>query len=143
MTQAPWKVDWNDSLVLGIAEIDADHQRFASLVNDLNLAILRRESKDEVRNRLTLLLFDARAHFQHEERLFTQYVYPEHEAHANLHRQIEAAMLEEFTLFETADFGKEWLESGLRIKGLLVDHLLREDMKYRAFMRSKMGIASD
>lgn len=140
MAQIPWRVDWNEALVLGIPEIDADHQRFASLVNDLNLAIMRRASKDEVRKKLDLLYLDARAHFQHEERLFAQHAYPEHEGHARLHRQIEAAIMQQFAVFKTTDFGKEWMESGLRIKGLLVNHLLQEDMKYREFMQFKMGI---
>ena len=36
----------------------------------------------------------------------------------------------------------EWVESGLRIKDLLVTHLLDEDMKYREHLRSKMGMAA-
>ena len=34
----------------------------------------------------------------------------------------------------------EWALKGLRIKQLLVDHLLQEDMKYRDFLRHQCGL---
>ena len=138
----PWKIDWNESLFLGIPEIDRDHERFAVLLNDLNSAIVGRADKAQVHYRLDLLYLDAQAHFEHEERLFARYRYPEHNAHAALHRKIEAAILREFATFDASNFDSEWLEAGLRIKELLVSHLLQEDMKYREFMKSKMGIAA-
>ena len=137
----PWKIDWNDGLALGIPEIDDDHKRFASLVNELNSAIAGRADKAEVKQKLDLLYLDARDHFQHEERLFALYGYPEHEQHAALHRQIEQALLRELAGFVSSGMSVEWVQSGLRIKELLVSHLLEEDMKYREFLRAKMGIA--
>jgi hypothetical protein len=43
--------------------------------------------------------------------------------------------------FEQADVSFTWALKGLYIKQLLVDHLLKEDMKYRDFLR--MRKASD
>ena len=34
-----WRLDWNESLSMYIPEIDAEHQRFIQLVNELNEAI--------------------------------------------------------------------------------------------------------
>jgi hypothetical protein len=41
--------------------------------------------------------------------------------------------------FEQADVSFTWALKGLYIKQLLVDHLLKEDMKYRDFLRSQQG----
>ena len=141
MTHSPWKIDWNDGLVLGIPEIDDDHKRFASQVNDLNSAIAGRPDKAEIRNRIDLLYLDAKDHFQYEERLLGLWAYPDHAQHALLHRQIEEALLHELAAFVMSKTSAQWVESGLHIKDLLVGHLLDEDMKYRDFLRSKIGIA--
>lgn len=142
MTHEHWKIQWNDCLVLGIPEIDDDHKRFTSLVNDLNAAIAGRADKAEIRNHLDLLYLDARDHFQHEERLFAMYRYPEAERHEGLHRRIEEALLRELAGFVMSSIGAEWVRSGLRIKELLINHFLNEDMNYREFLRSRMGIAA-
>ena len=139
MTQTPWKIDWNEELMLGIPEIDAEHKGFVALVNDLNLALAGRADKAEVREKLDLLLLDAKQHFQHEEELFAQYEYPDWKQHAELHRQVEQALENELALFDGSEFGAVWVESGLRIKQALVSHLLEEDMKYRDFMKLRMG----
>jgi hemerythrin len=141
MTGAPWKIEWNDGLMLGIPEIDDDHQHFATLVNDLNAAIAQQADKAEIRNRLNLLYLDAKDHFQHEERLFALYAYPEHEQHAQIHRQIEDELLRELAVFVMSSTNSERVDSGLRIREILVRHFLDQDMKYREFLKSKMGIA--
>ncbi len=39
--------------------------------------------------------------------------------------------------FEQADVSFTWALKGLHIKQLLIDHLLKEDMKYRDFLRTQ------
>jgi hypothetical protein len=41
--------------------------------------------------------------------------------------------------FEQAGVSFAWALKGLYIKQLLVDHLLKEDMKFRDFLRQKRG----
>jgi hemerythrin len=44
MTVKPpiWKIEWNDEMILGIPEIDEEHKRFASLINDFNRSRLNK-----------------------------------------------------------------------------------------------------
>ena len=41
--------------------------------------------------------------------------------------------------FEQADVSFAWALKGLHIKQLLVEHLLREDMKFRDFLAEQKG----
>jgi len=132
-TKPIWWLDWDESLSMYIPEIDAEHQHFIRLVNELNEAIIVRMNKKEIKSRMRAVLDDATMHFAHEEALLKERGYPEAEAHAQKHAQI-STFLNEF--MESVDHGKidlGWLEAGLKIKQVLVQHLLNEDMKYRDY----------
>lgn len=139
MDKAFWAVQWNESLSVGIAEVDADHQRFIALVNELNSAIAGRQEKPEIERRLMLLIADAKIHFEHEEKLFSEHGYPDAEHHAELHAELSSEFLRILEEFKRTEHSYCWIESGLRIKNLLVDHLLEEDMKYRDFLGPRIN----
>ena len=139
MKPAIWTIHWNEDLSVGIPEIDQEHQRFISLVNDLNYAIAEREEKAEVERRLRLVVADATTHFEHEERLFAEYGYPDAERHAELHAELNRQLLHILGEFRQSQSSYHWIERGLLIKRLLVEHLLEEDMKYREFMEPRVN----
>ena len=35
---SPWRLDWDESMSVGITDIDTQHQHFIELVNELNKA---------------------------------------------------------------------------------------------------------
>ena len=78
-----WKIDWNDRLSVGIPEINEDHKRFISLVNEFNRSIVDRMDLSEIKKRLQAILDDAVQHFAHEERLFKQWNYPDVDDHTS------------------------------------------------------------
>lgn len=129
-------IEWSDRLSMGIPEIDADHQRFAGLVNDLNAAIVGRMDVVEIRRRLDVLIEDAAAHFKHEIKLLKKWKYPDVEAHAAIHGQVMRmlGMIRE----GNAGYGveAEWVAAGIAIRDLLVSHLLEDDAKYAAYHRA-------
>jgi hemerythrin-like metal-binding protein len=130
---SPWRLEWNDKLSVCIPEIDAEHQHFIMLVNELNEAIVRRMDVEEIQKRMQAILDDAVAHFTHEEALFMEWGYPAAEEHAEKHAQITLALHEIMGRFEHDGTGYEWIEAGLQVKQALIDHLLTEDMKYRDY----------
>jgi len=131
MEQGNTLIVWNESLSVGIPEIDEDHQRFISLINDLNQAIVSRQTKAEIGRLLKLLVVDARSHFDFEERLFEEYRYPDARRHSESHAQIMNRILAETVEFSNAEWSPAWIEKGLLIKNLLLAHLLEDDMDYR------------
>lgn len=128
-----WRLVWNESLSVNIQEIDFEHQHFIRLVNELNEAIIGRMSKKEIKSRMRAILDDALTHFAHEEALFKEWGYPYAEAHARRHAQIIIFLNEIMGGIDHGKMARGWLEAGLAMKQVLVQHLLNEDLKYRDY----------
>jgi hemerythrin-like metal-binding protein len=128
-----WRLEWNEGLSTHIPEIDAEHQHFIDLVNDLNEAIVGRMDLEVIKRCMQAILDDAAAHFAHEQVLFKEWRYPEAGEHAAKHAQIMRALNDIMARFERGGTEYDWIEAGLEIKNVLIEHLLTEDMKYRDF----------
>lgn len=130
-----WKIEWNESMAVGIPAIDEDHQRFAALINDFNRSILDQLELKEIKRRLQLVIDDAVRHFAHEERLFKQWRYPNADDHAGKHAQVIEALQGIRQRFSDQGLQAEWIGAGQEVKDLLIRHLLTEDMKYADYYR--------
>jgi len=137
-----WEISWSDSLNVGVPEIDEEHRQFVARVNELNQAIVECEGKATIERLLDLMLMEANHHFWHEQQLLAQWKYPQRAAHAAKHAQLTAQFERVMKEFEQADISFTWALKGLHIKQLLVDHLLREDMKFRDFLRKQKELKS-
>lgn len=128
-----WQMDWNESLSMYIPEIDAEHQHFIRLVNELNEAIIVGMNKKMIKNLMRAILDDAAMHFAHEEAVFKEWGYPDAEKHAQKHAQITAFLNEVMKSVDRGKMAHGWLEAGLEMKHVLIQHILNEDMKYRDY----------
>jgi hemerythrin len=128
-----WRLVWDPKMSVGIPEVDADHLRCISLIEGLNHAILERMDSGEIGQRLRLVLFDADAHFAREDELFHRWHYPDTATHAALHRQVLRDCHELVANAADLNINREWVRAALAVKGLLVDHLLIDDMKYHDY----------
>ncbi len=135
-TSPVWMLHWKDELIVGIPEVDEDHERFLALVNRLNQAILDRLGLAEIRQCMQLLLDDAMEHFSHEERQFEQWNYPDAGEHSKKHAQVTEKLHAIMDKFSHANMDYPWIAAGLEIKETLLDHFLNEDMKFRDYQRS-------
>jgi len=136
MDQNRWTLDWHDSLSAGIADIDKDHKNFIRLLDDFNWAVVNRIGLDEVKNCLQLLVDDAEQHFAREEGMLRQRSYPDVENHVAEHKAVLAALQKIKAAAISYDLSVEWIELGLKIKGILINHILMEDMKFANFFKS-------
>lgn len=136
MESHTWKLEWNEDMSVGIPEIDYDHKRFLFLIDELNHAITDRMSQEEVRVRLQVILDDAATHFAHEERLFREWHYPDAEEHARKHAAALLALQAIHDRLVSYGMPSEWIDVGLRVKEILLSHLLEEDMKYAEYYHS-------
>lgn len=137
----PWRLEWNEGLSVHIPEIDAEHQHFLRLIYELNEAIVGRMDAQEIRKRMQSLLDDAVKHFAHEETLFREWGYPEADEHAIKHAQALKSLGQIMGHFERGRMDYEWIDAGLKVKELLIGHMLDEDMKYRDYCKAQ-GIRS-
>lgn len=134
-----WKIEWSEALSVGIPEIDEDHKRFARLVNELNRSIVDRAELAEVRRRLQMIIDDAVQHFAHEERLFKEWHYPDSQSHAAIHAQIIKQLQGIMSSNVSTHLNAPWIEAGLQIKTVLIEHILKEDAKYTNSYRNHQG----
>lgn len=137
MSRSSWKIEWSDSLSMSNPDIDAEHQYFIELVNQLNDEIMSQNPDKAVMERiLGLLLEDAVAHFSHEERLFEEKRYP----FTQEHKQIHAGIIKDFNrileTFYSTNLRAMWLAIGLKIRDLLVDHIQKDDRKYIDYLKT-------
>jgi hemerythrin len=136
MKNSKWSLEWNDGMSVGIPEIDADHKRFISLIDELNHSITGRMKASEIIKRLQHVIEDANRHFEHEEKLFQERQYPYAAGHLRSHSYIRNMLKNVQDSFLPYGLEAEWLDAAQVIKQILISHLLAEDMQYADYFES-------
>jgi hemerythrin-like metal-binding protein len=137
LEKSEWEIVWSDFLSVGVPEMDDEHRQFISRVNELNKAIIESEDKATVERMMDLMLMEAAHHFGHEQELLARWKYPETAAHSARHAELTAQFERVMKQFAETDISFVWALKGLHVKQLLIEHLLKEDMKYRDFLRAQ------
>jgi hemerythrin-like metal-binding protein len=133
------QITWSDSMSVGIPEIDEDHKQFIVLINELNRSITDRMSPEEIIKRLEFLIDDTARHFDQEERLFFEWQYPDISGHAGIHANVLKTLNVMKQQFMPYGHDSGWVDAGIKIKKILIDHILKEDMKYADFYHNHRG----
>jgi len=137
MTVSSWTIEWSDALSMSHPELDAEHQHFIKLVNDLNDAISQQKDKAVIEYIMGLILEDAITHFSHEERLFAEKAYPAAQEHVLQHLTLINQFNQTMEDVRASKIRAVWIKMGLEIKDLLVEHLLVEDTKYIEYLQAE------
>lgn len=137
MGKTEWEIAWSDVLSVGVPEMDDEHRQFISRVNGLNQAIIESADKATVEYLMSLMLLEAKHHFGHEQELLSCWQYPEAAAHSAKHAELTLQFERALEAIAGTDLSFVWALKGLHVKQLLVEHLLREDIKYRDFLRAQ------
>lgn len=129
-------LDWKDEFSVGIAEIDRQHKVLIDLINKLHSAMRAGVGKRALSDILSELVEYTNTHFEHEEKMFLQYDYPERSTHHKEHEILTRQVLEfqnEYQEGRTSisidvmDFLKDWL----------INHIAGSDKKYTQFFNAK------
>ena len=83
----PWIILDTDHL-LGVAEIDLQHQELTNKINKLNESVKKYASVDDIAQQLDEIISYASFHFEAEERLMDQYGYMGSEVHKQTHQRL-------------------------------------------------------
>lgn len=121
---------------VGIPEIDEDHKRFISLIDELNLSITKRMKATEIKKRLQHVIEDTNRHFEKEEMFFRGRQYPNAEGHVRSHNNVKNALRNIQDAFIPYGLEAEWLDAALIIKQILISHILTEDLLYANYFKS-------
>lgn len=135
----PGLIEWNQSLSLGIKEIDDQHQMLVKMINDLHQAMLDRKSQQALGEIIDGLIAYTGSHFRTEEKYFIQFEYNEATAHKLAHKEF----VNKVTAFKK-DFEAKKMMLSMEVMGFLKDwlihHIMGEDRKYAPLFKSK-GLA--
>jgi len=133
------QITWDDSYSVGNDAIDAQHKEWIAIYNRLDHVILNGSPGDltSVREEILQAMMEyASYHFRQEEQYMREIGCPDVVAHKRLHTDFDDQLYNYHRMIRD---GKLVLNTELIfiIKNWLLNHILKEDMKYRAFAAGK------
>ncbi len=122
-------IEWKPSLSVGVREMDNQHQKLVSLINELHDAMATGKGRDALGRLLTGLVQYTAGHFRSEEQYMQSIGYPGLEKHRKEHQDLTARVVDFKAQFDT---GKTMLTVQLMnfLKYWLQDHIIGMDREY-------------
>ncbi len=131
-------IQWSPSYSVKIGEIDSQHQKLITIINELNDAMLKGKAKEILSPLIDGLIAYTQVHFSKEEMLFDKYKYPDTAAHKEEH----AAFVKKVSEFrEGFKNGNMSLTINIMdfLSNWLTKHICGTDKKYSDFL-NKNGV---
>jgi hemerythrin len=132
---APFVV-WNESWLIGVQEVDAQHKQLVSLVNQLHQAMSQGKGKEVLGGILDSLILYTQQHFSAEERMLEQNQYPDLLEHKRQHVALTKKVVDFQQEFKGGTMGMS-LDIMQFLKTWLQSHILGTDVKYVPLLHSK------
>jgi len=131
------KIYWKKEYSVGVEKFDHQHQHLFEITNKLIEHFGTPKDTGLASETLTEMINYAREHFTDEEVLMQEYGYPEIESHKKQH---------DYFINTTAELAISFMDNrnttAGEIAGFLIlwltTHILKSDMKYKAFFKSKI-----
>jgi len=129
-------IKWNDTLSVGVSEMDKQHQKLVDMVNKLIEEQKALTDPTTIGSLLTEMTDYALEHFRAEEYLMSEYGYEEKDLQVAQHADF---IVTTQGFLAATDVGPNILSKALLdyLSGWLVKHILEEDMKYKSFFQAK------
>lgn len=127
---------WNEHLMVGVEEIDQQHQKLVQLINGLHDHMLAGDASEIIHKVLDRVIEYTGFHFKTEEQLMRQYDYPDAIKHKLEHTNLEdiAVDLQQklktgqaHITMETMHFLQDWLQH----------HILGSDQHLADYLKTK------
>lgn len=127
-------MEWGPALETGHDQIDTEHRSLVDAVNRLHTALDQGEDQEELGRILGFLRDYAVTHFAAEEALMIEVHYPRAAAHFAAHADLVMRLSDHLADFRA---GRIVVTGALLafLEDWLVDHILRQDQDFGAFMR--------
>ena len=131
------RLEWTDSLSIGIPAMDEEHRRFFGLIDDLDATLAAHASPRDIERCLQVIVQEARAHFDHENRQLSKLGLPQAERHIAAHARLGSQLWDALRTCYATEPDDDWAKKGLLIKQLLLEHFELDDSRYREFLRQR------
>ena len=124
------KIVWEEKFSVGVKEIDEQHKKWISIINDLHDSLISGQGFDEITGKSLKAMADYAAyHFAFEEDHMKSIGYPDLEEHRKIHRNF----MERIHQYQQDDeSGKIVLNTEIMkvLMDWLTNHILTIDQKY-------------
>ncbi len=130
---------WDESLSVGIAEIDNQHQELFNRINSLGEAYEKGAVKEEIARIMRFLTDYVIGHFLMEENYMTAYDYPMFTAHKAQHEEFIKTFTDLKSRFQEDAGGLGVLAGTAELLGdWWINHINEIDMELGRFLRTRM-----
>jgi hemerythrin len=129
-------ITWNDSIATDIKSIDAQHQRWIGLINDLHDAMRQGKGKALIAQTLAKVVDYTQTHFTYEEELMAKAGYPELAQHKALHDEFVVKVHDWQERQQASDVALT-LEVMGTLKDWLLNHIQTADRRYAPWLKTK------
>lgn len=120
---------WSDDFLIGIDELDYEHQRLIEDINKLQRQLLKHVDMDRIEDTLGSIHARMQAHFALEEHVMLSQEYSHYTEHKAEHEQLLDEYAEFMTKFEKdSNPGNRETVVGM-LRQWIVDHILTSDKK--------------
>jgi len=120
---------WCEDLSVGIDEIDQDHRRLITCLDNLFTACSAGQGPVVLKDILACLMQYTREHFSHEEDVMRRVGYPGLDEHREMHIELVSELddiIDEFTISNSHELSNKTLQF---LEDWLTHHILIEDKK--------------
>ncbi|MBF0247132.1 MAG: hemerythrin family protein [Alphaproteobacteria bacterium] len=127
--------EWTNDMSVGIGEIDRDHRKLVSYLNELGLACMGGQGTEILEDILQSLVEYTRVHFANEEDIMRKVGYPDFDEHRERHARLVSELDD---LMDRFHYGVD--DEGIAhdaaqfLEAWLVRHILVEDRKIGRFV---------
>ncbi len=129
-------INWKNEFSVGVQEMDDQHKKLIGMINRLIEEQHTLTDPKTIAELLTDMTDYAQIHFRAEEYLMAEYGYDRKSQQEEQHK---AFIDKTISFYSVSDLGPNILSEALLdyLSIWLVNHILKEDMKYKVFFRNK------
>jgi hemerythrin-like metal-binding protein len=137
------KIQWQDSLSVGITPIDTQHKQWIEYFNNTSEAIASQKNRTQITGTLGFLVNYTETHFSTEEKFMASNNYPGFQAHKAIHDELRSTLAS-----LVRDYEEEGITANLSksidtfLGNWLIQHIQEVDMQFGAFIKDKNIVLS-
>ena len=129
-------IKWSEDLSVGVKELDEEHKKLISFLNQLYTGMKNREVNSVLKPTLDNLVKYTLNHFAHEEKYFKLYKYPKALEHVKEHENFK---IEVKKFMEGYEAGQLTLSGQMLtfLSDWVTNHIKKQDKEYIKFFNEK------
>ncbi|HEY5672827.1 MAG TPA: bacteriohemerythrin [Malonomonas sp.] len=131
-------ITWKEVYETNIVVLDKEHRRLVEQINRLYQAIREKRSEEIMLSIFDELVSYTDQHFANEERLLTEYGYPQLAEQQAEHKRL-AQQVHDYRQQLDGDSALSATEVMGFLRQWLLDHIVKHDMQYGPYLESRGG----